>query len=67
MILYDEQNRRSGDIIFKTKFEIVDPEPEPNQDINLNCVLKVEVHEGTFLKDMDTFGKQDPFAQFIYD
>lgn len=35
--------------------------------MNLNCALKIQIHEGTFLKDMDTFGKQDPFAQFFYD
>lgn len=67
MILYDECNKKAGEIVITTQFEIIDAEPEPLKDINLNSTLKVLVKEATFLKDFDTFGKQDPFAQFLYD
>jgi Ca2+-dependent lipid-binding protein len=30
--------------------------------LNRNCKLKVTVESATFLKDADTWGKQDPFV-----
>ena len=39
----------------------------PNPDLNRNCYLSVTIHEGKFFKDQDTFGKQDPYAQFLFD
>ena len=57
MVLYDEFNKRAGDIVITTQFELIEAEPEPLKDINLNCSLKINVKEATFLKDFDTFGK----------
>lgn len=67
MILYDECNKKAGEIVITTQFELIEAEPEPLKDMNLNCSLKINVKEAWFLKDFDTFGKQDPFAQFFYD
>ena len=67
MVLYDKNNKEAGQIIIKTQFELIEAEPTPLEDINLNCLLKVHIKEATFFKDLDTFGKQDPFAQIIYD
>ena len=32
-----------------------------------HIIIQITIHEGKFFKDQDTFGKQDPFAQFLYD
>lgn len=50
-----------------SQFIYVPPDPPINPDLNRNCVLRVTMIEGKFFKDNDTFGKQDPFAQFDYD
>ena len=34
---------------------------------NSNCKLKLKIIEAHFLKDADTFGKQDPYVKFVYD
>ena len=31
--------------------------------LNANCTIKLKVVSATFLKDADTFGKQDPFVK----
>jgi len=31
---------------------------------NSNCKVKLIILDAKFLKDMDAFGKQDPFIQF---
>lgn len=42
-------------------------DPEPNPDLNRNCILRVTIHDSKFFNDNDMLGKQDPFAQFMYD
>ena len=37
------------------------------EQVNSNCKLRLLIGEAKFLKDADTFGKQDPFMQFKYD
>jgi len=34
---------------------------------NSNCKIKLIILDAKFLKDADTWGKQDPFIQFTYD
>lgn len=57
----------AGELILTSQFIFVPEDPEPNPDLNRNCILRIIVHNAKFFKDNDTFGKQDPFAQFMYD
>jgi Ca2+-dependent lipid-binding protein len=36
---------------------------EKQKSLNINCKLKITIENGSFLKDADTFGKQDPFVK----
>jgi hypothetical protein len=57
MKLYDDGDKESGEVVFKTKFICVDPDPEPNPKLNRNCTLKLKILDLTTFKDADTFGK----------
>ena len=57
MKLYDDGDKESGEVVFKTKFICVDPDPEPNPKLNRNCTLKLTILDLTTFKDADTFGK----------
>ena len=65
--LFDKVKKVAGTLILTSQFVYVPPDPEPNPDLNRNCILRIIVHDAKFFKDNDTFGKQDPFAQFMYD
>lgn len=44
-----------------------DPPLVPRQkDLNKKCKLHVKIIDATFLKDGDTFGKQDPYIKWKY-
>ena len=39
LIMFDKDNKKSGEIIIESKFIYVAPEPEQNQNLNRNCSL----------------------------
>lgn len=54
----------------KLTTQLVNSKPELPlvENINENCQLEIKMKTAEFLKDeADTFGKQDPFIQFIYE
>jgi len=65
--LFDKEKKKAGDLVLTSQFIYVPNDPEPNPDLNRNCILRVEVLNAKFFKDSDIMGKQDPFAQFKYD
>ena len=65
--LFDKEKKKAGDLILTSQFVYVPNDPEPNPDLNRNCILRVEVLNAKFFQDSDIMGKQDPFAQFKYD
>lgn len=67
LTLFDGDKKKSGELEIETKFIYVAPEPEPNDMLNRNCALCITLGKATFYKDNDTFGKQDPFIQFLYE
>ena len=44
----------------------MEPDPPPNPLLNPCCRLSLIIKSASFLKDVDTFGKQDPYIQFLY-
>ena len=54
--------KKTGNVKFSTKFIWMKPDPPPNPKLNANCRMNVVIKSGVFLKDADTFGKQDPYA-----
>lgn len=60
--LFDKEKKKAGDLVMTTQFIFVPNDPEPNPDLNRNCILRVHVYDAKFFKDADMLGKQDPFA-----
>ena len=58
--------KKTGNVKFTTKFIWCEPDPDPNPKLNPNCRLILNIVKASFLKDADTFGKQDPFIEFAY-
>jgi len=58
--------KKTGSLKFQTKFIWMKPDPPPNPLLNANCRLNLIIKSATFLKDADTFGKQDPYIKFLY-
>ena len=67
VILFDKEKKKAGDLILTSQFIYIPNDPEPNPDLNRNCILRVIVHDAKFFKDNDFLGKQDPFVQFKYE
>ena len=58
--------KKTGHIKFTTQFIWKQPDPPPNPLLNSRCMLDLTIVSATFLKDADTFGKQDPYIKFLY-
>ena len=65
--LFEKNGQKAGNVRLSTQLVFVQPDPPLNPDINYNCKLQIDLVEASFLKDTDTFGKQDPYLQFHYD
>ena len=67
--LLDSKKKVAGNIKFKTELKWVEYTPPPAHEfLDKKSLLKVIVHEASFLKDGgDLIGKQDPFIRFKYD
>lgn len=57
VLLFDKEKKKAGELILTSQFIYVPPDPEPNPDLNRNCILKIMIHNAKFFKDNDTFGK----------
>jgi len=55
--LFDTEKKVAGELILTSQFIFVPEDPEPNPDLNRNCILRIIVHNAKFFKDNDTFGK----------
>ena len=58
--------KKTGYIIFESRYVYQKPDPPPNPKLNPFCMLQVIVVRASFLKDADLIGKQDPYIQFLY-
>lgn len=68
MDIFDSKNQKAGNIRFSTLLHWVSYVPPPtNELLDKRSLLRVVIKSATFLKDMDTFGKQDPYISFKYD
>ena len=67
----DGKGKKAGNVVFKTLYTWAEPDPpkvkrDPKKQINKKCTLTIKIIDATFLKDADTFGKQDPYMKFEY-
>ena len=65
--IFDEKKKVCGSMKFTTMLQWVDYSPPPPSDLlDKKTVMRVIIKEAHFLKDVDTFGKQDPYIKFKY-
>ena len=64
--LYDGASKETGHLTIKTRLIVTPPEPEPNPQLNRNCILMLEIVDMSTFQDADFFGKQDPIIKFKY-
>lgn len=55
--LFDKEKKQAGELWFTSQFVYIPHDPEPNPDLNRNCILKVIIHDAKFFKDNDFLGK----------
>lgn len=58
--------KKTGHVVFESKFIFQEPDPDPNPKLNQFCMLEMVIVKASFLKDADMVGKQDPYISFIY-
>lgn len=58
--------KKTGNVKFSTRFVWCEPDPPANPKLNSKCRLLLVIKQAQFLKDADTFGKQDPYIRFLY-
>lgn len=58
--------KKTGSIVFQSRFVWQEPDPPPNPKLNNFCMLEVVIVKADFLKDADMIGKQDPYIRFKY-
>lgn len=56
------QFKKSGFIVFESKFIFQEPDPAPNPKLNPFCLLEIIIVKAVFHKDNDLIGKQDPYV-----
>ncbi len=67
MELFDEDKKVCGRIKFSTELKWVEYIPlPPTEKLDDKTMIKIIIIDATFLKDGDTFGKQDPFVEFAF-
>lgn len=65
--IFDKKGNKAGNIVFKTEFQWQEYIlPQPSSKLDKKSLLKIIIKEAQFMKDADTFGKQDPYIQFMY-
>ena len=63
----DNNGRKSGNVVFTSRFIWSDyVPPKPSEKLDEKTMMLVTIKEAAFLKDADTFGKQDPFIEFKF-
>ena len=63
----DGKGQKTGNVVFTSHFIWSDyVPPKPSEKLDEKTMMLVTIKEATFLKDADTFGKQDPFIQFKF-
>lgn len=58
--------KKTGHVVFESKFIFQEPDPDPNPKLNQFCMLEMVIVKASFLKDADMVGKQDPYISFMY-
>ena len=53
--------KKTGYMIFESRYVYQKPDPPPNPKLNAFCMLEVVILRASFLKDADLIGKQDPY------
>ena len=70
--MFDAKQKKSGNVVFETQLVWAEPDPpkvkrdNAKKPLNKKCTLTIKIVDATFLKDADTFGKQDPYVKFEY-
>ena len=66
--IFDEKKQKAGSMRFSTLLHWVDYVPPPPCELlDKRSMLRIVIKSATFLKDADTFGKQDPYIKFKYE
>ena len=63
--IYDDNYKMAGNVNITTQMIWADSDPIPAR-LNSKCKLILTIIEGTWFKDADLFGKQDPYVQWMY-
>lgn len=70
--LFMKKDKKAGEVTVQWQYVWNEPDVEPEKrdveahPLNKKCMVELTVIEASFLKDADTFGKQDPYIVFKY-